>query len=511
MATDEAFIVPHGVVKFRTLKIRGIEIDMTTVISIDIFEGIGNLGITGKIILQEFSGLKEVGNIFAGDSIKLEFGRIDDTPLTLEYVIFESYGDTSEETQFHNIVSFGFCSPWLLNAATKKRSKPFLNHRIDEIVLDIVENCGGKMNVVIPTLQTLERFISPYWTPLTTLHHLMSFAVSRTDGVGGYCLWTDIATDQVNFVPIADLMAGLYGQVGFEMRQNLNHARSPARIIQQKIDKTFDVMKYADSGAGRSQLIGFNYDNTEIMKMDERIDEYTKDTKISLGKQIPLNDRYMGRQYRNTKSSFLFNNTNSLIEDSKDGIKLTQELVKGRLRTKYSMTMADILTMRISSPGEGFQKRVGRTVKAIYPSVEDGGSGTNVHYSGTYLINEIRHIIQGTQYLNVVSLISNAYKEIDRPDMIDLTGEKVIGDTNSEGLDTNFLSKEAQGDKYDSDLTPEEAAEEENKTATEEDIIQDNSELQKEQTFLTDSQPTGSAAQTASEFLIEHLSPEPPT
>lgn len=510
MATDEAFIVPHGVVKFRTLKIRGIEIDMDNVMSIEIFEGIGNMGIYGSILMQEYAALKEIGNIFAGDFIKLEFGRIDDTPLTLEYVIFESYGDTSDEDDFHNLISFGFCSKWLLEANTKKRSKPFLNMRIDEIVTDIVENCGGTMNVVVPTEQTLERFISPYWPPVVTLTHLMSFAASSNDKLGGYCLWTDIANEQVNFVPIIDLMDGLYGEVGFEMSQNFNYERSPARIIQQSIDTTFDVMKYADAGAGRSQLIGFNYDNTEVMKMDERMDEYANEH-VNLGKQIPLNDRYMGRQYRNTKSSFLFNNTNSLIEDSAEGDKLTQELVKGKLRTKYSMIMADILTMRISSPGEGFQKRAGRLVKANYPSNNTTDGNKNAHYSGTYLINEIVHTIQGKQYLNALSLISNAYKEIDRPDMINVEGELVTTGKDPEGLDTNFLSKEAQGDKYDSDKTPTEAAEEENSPATEEDIIQDNSELQTEQTFLTDSQPAGSGAQTASEFLIEHLSPEPDT
>ena len=476
MATNEAFVVPHQVVKFRTLKIRGIEMDVTNIISLDIFEGLGNFGITGKISMQEWSGFKEIGNVFAGDTIKMEFGRLDDTPLTLEYVIFESYGDMSDETQFHNIVSFGFCSKWLLEASTKKRSKPFLNKRIDEIVIELIENCGGTMNVAVPTKQTLERFVSPYWPPVMTLNYLMNFAESD-EGLGGYLLWTDISNEQVNFVPVVDLMDGLYGEVGFEMKQNFNFERSPARILQQRIHRSFDVMKFADIGAGRTQFIGFNYDNTEIMKIDERLDEYSNNH-VHLGTQIPLNDRYMGRQYRNTRSTFLFDNTDRLIIDSKSGEKTSQELIKGKLHTKYSMIMADILTMKISSPGEGFQKRAGRTVKATYPSVDDGGTGTNKHFSGTYLINEIRHTIQGSQYLNVVSLISNAYKEIERPDMIDLTGALIEG-ANVEGLSTNLLSNSQQGDRYDSDLDPITASVTDNTTATEEDLgegIIDNSQ-----------------------------------
>jgi hypothetical protein len=485
MATNEAFVVPHQVVKFRSLKIREIEIDVTNIISLDIFEGLGNFGITGKISMQEWSGFKEIGNVFAGDTIKMEFGRLDDVPLNLEYVIFESYGDMSDEDQLHNVVSFGFCSEWILNASTKKRSKPFIGKRIDEIVTELVENCGGTMNVVMPTQQVLERFVSPYWSPIMTLNYLMNFA-ETSDGHGGFLLWTDISNDQVNFWPIIDLMEGNYGEVGFEMKQNFNYERSPARILQQRISRSFDVMKFADAGAGRTQLVGFNYDNTEIMKIDERLDEYTNNH-VNLGTQVPLNDKYMGLQYRNTRSSFLFDNTDTLIKDSETGPKISTELLRGRLHTKYSMIMADILTMKISSPGEGFQKRVGRTVTADYPSVDDGGTGTNKHYSGTYLINEIRHSVQGSQYLNVVSIISNAYKEIERPDMIDLAGALV--DSPGEGLTTNELTRTEQGDRFDSDDDPVTAADAENAANTEEDsgrAIIDNSTPMNQQIILVE-------------------------
>ena len=332
--------------------------------------------------------------------------------------------------------------------------------RVDEIIADIVQTCGGELLVVEPTRQVLDRFVSPYWSPIFTLNFLLSFAESE-NGHGGYLLWTDIENERVNLVPVYNLMAGDYGEVGYKMVLNNTYQRSMARVFQQSMDKNFNVMKDGDMGLAHSQLIGFNYDNTTIMQYDQRLDDYNF-SQAHLGTRIPLNEKYLGKRYRNTRFSHLFYNTDSLIQNIENtDPQKSEEMLAGRLHNKYTMATADLLKINVSSPGEGYRKRAGRLIQIQYPSIDDGRTAENKNFSGWYLIKNVRHSIQGMQYKNTISLVSNAYKNIERIDMIDIQGSKING---IPGINTNFIEgTEFEGDIYDSD-NPSEFLETEKET-----------------------------------------------
>jgi len=200
------------IVDIRWFKINGLDIDVDKIITLDIFESIAFPGITGTVVMQDWTALKEIGNLTTGDLVEISFSAQGDPPLDLIYMITESYGDWAKiDMTLHAEISFGFCSPWLLRGFTQKRSRPFINKRIDEIVQTLVEECGGTINPLafIPTKQILPRFVSPYWSPIETIRYLMTFAMDEV-GNGGYCLWTEIDGDLVNFMPVENLFNGIY-------------------------------------------------------------------------------------------------------------------------------------------------------------------------------------------------------------------------------------------------------------------------------------------------------------
>jgi hypothetical protein len=76
---------------------------------------------------------------------------------------------------------------------------------------------GYKETKFIETKQTLERFVTPFWSPIKIIRYLMSFALDAkpkeniTPKIGegeqgGFLLFTDLKTGKVNFIPPSRLM-----------------------------------------------------------------------------------------------------------------------------------------------------------------------------------------------------------------------------------------------------------------------------------------------------------------
>lgn len=456
----EEFVKP--ITKFDYFKIKGITIDPTNIINLDIFESLNTPGITGNLVLQDWSALKEFSNISAGDDIEFSFARSNDPLVSVKYVISES-NDAAPNESLHNVVSFGFMSPWLLQATTRKRSRPFRNKRIDEIISELIVECGGETLIFTETKQTLERFVTPHWTPLESIRYLMSFAMSQENNEGGYILWTDLESDKVNFMPISQLMDGQYGESGIDLKFNPVDQRSPHKLINLVMDQNFNVAKYGDMGLGRSRLVGFNFDKTEVMNVDERIDEHGLRLKLDgvastattgfgdavphLSTKLPLNEIYLGRPYRNTRPSFLFPNTNALVTDSSanDFEKASRENLIGRLHTKFSLMSADLFQLVARTVGENYHKRVGRLIQIQYPSVEEAKTTGHKHYAGLYLLSEIRHMIQGMEYANILTAIADGYKDIERADLVQWEGLKELTVEDEIGDDYNIDKAEEIG------------------------------------------------------------------
>ena len=435
-------VAQNSIVKFETFKIKDITFDPTNILSLDIYESLEFPGVTGRLTFQDYSATRERENIFAGDAVEISFSREQDPPLVFNFVLSESMGDSAPDDTHYNISSIKFCSPWMLEAFTRKRSRSWggdgTGKLISEIVQELVEECGGQIGTFTPTKQTLERFVSPYWSPIDTIRYLMNFAIDENDN-GGYLLWTDVELDKVNFIPIGVLMNGdtaiNYGEVPFDLRMNPANERSAERILTQEVSSAFNILKYADMGMGKSRFAGFNYDKTEVMYANKKVDEYGHS---HLSTKLPLNDKFMGLRYRTTKNSFLFHNTDELIRDTSADAPLSAELINGKLSNKFSLLFGDMLKIDANLVGETVDKRVGKLVKLIYPTVDDKITGENQQYTGTFLIKNIRHAIQGMQYLNAVTFVADGFKTIERDDMVEWNA-------------TNVIDAEHEGDDFDKD------------------------------------------------------------
>lgn len=404
-------------VKFNEFKINGIQLDPTSIETLDIFESIDLPGVFGQLAFKDVSNIKESANIFAGDEIILSFSREDEELLLLRnMVICDSYGDEiNVDEDLNNLATFGFCNKWMIDGNTRKRSRSFRNRRIDQIVTDLLLDSGvlkSNIGTITETSQTLDRYVTPYISPIAAIQNLMDYATD-VNGNGGYILYTDIFTDLVHFQPIGALMRAPEELderlVDFTFRMNPVMNINPEAIYNLKLSQQFDIVKHGSIGMGNTRLVGFNFDRTAAMETNTRIDEYSDN---HLSTKLPLNTQFLGRIYRTTKDSFRFPNTAELIRLETDA----SNHINGKLNTMYNNLSSDAIEINVTCYGEASRKRAGRLIKVDFPSVEKHILNTN--HSGTYLIRAIRHTIQGMEYGQQVTLIADGYKETDKETMI---------------------------------------------------------------------------------------------
>ena len=451
-------------VSFNNFEIKKVILNHSNIEAINLYESLIYPGITGNITMKDFGDIKQRYNFNPNDTFKLEFNwRGEIISLSDEhYVLTTSKGDELKDDALHNINNFSFETKWSVNAFNKKIIKSFRNKKISEIITHLVEKeCGGQMGIVKDTLGVLDRFITPNWTLTEIFKYLMTFAVEDPNNKtnnndftnGGYCLWTDLQTNKVNFTPISYLFSGetnynteyptilpskKYNDISYlesiilEIQTQNEH--SLRRLLAINIENDFDVMKYVDAGVTNTTFCGFDFDNLEVMeeniqlndlkaRKEQKLDPSFKQNHLSLG--IPIDTKYNNDDYLNFRATLLYPNTDMLITKEDSDIYTTDKLLKGRAYTRTSNLLADIVKINVVTNGDPNAKKVGRQVIIKAPSVDRTKSEKeNPRLTGTYVVRNNRHTIIGGYYTNVLTVMACGIKDFgDRTDYIDWAGK----------------------------------------------------------------------------------------
>lgn len=412
-------------IRFGVFRINGIDIKIDTLEGLEIFEDLEVPGIYGNIYLKDFSNLKDIKSISSNDTLELSFGRENEPQVEVnDLVITDSYGDEiTDQRDLSQKLKFGFANKWLVKGTTRKRSRHFRNKRIDQIVKILLEDSDANVGEISETTQILDRYVTPYIPPIDSIRNLMDFAINAETGNGGYVLWTELDTGRVNFKTISELIAPATSSiVNFKLNINNDILENPSTVFKIEVKRHFDMMEFGKIGFANSKIVGFNYDRTEIMETDTRIDEYL--TNHLSPKSVQPQD-FLGRIFRPTNDSFRFPNTSTLIETKADA----KSHIDGRLKSMYSHIMADSVELTVDCYGEVAEKRIGKLIWLNYPRIE--GHILNREFTGTYLIKKIHHKFSGPQHGQTLTLVSDGYKENPREDRIDWStiDQTVISDT----------------------------------------------------------------------------------
>ncbi len=403
---------PSGNVLLHHFKIRGTKLPSDKIMELNIYEAIDFPAITGNVLIDDWGGLKEEYEFFSNDIVEIKFNREGDPPITVFCVLYESGGENPMPGEHHKKVIFEFCSPWWVHARSLKITNSWSNKYIHEIIIDLVEMCGGKMGVVDATKQKLERFVAPNWTPIRIIQSLMQQATDE-NGCGGYLIWTDISDGKVNFISLNSLMVDdkdwNYGYVPFKLTLNPNTTRSLQKVFGMNIENSFSMIDTAESGMGNMRTVGFDYDRTEVIDINSRIDKYKHS---HLSTKMPLNTVFLSEPYQTTSFSTFYPNNRELIQTEGE----SESLQVANILTKQSLMLSTLVRVNITTVGENKAKRAGRLVWLDVPYLPNKN---HAQYTGTYLLKNVRHRIQGAKYMNVCTLVCDGLKKMsDRDDIV---------------------------------------------------------------------------------------------
>lgn len=386
---------------FKKILIKGKSVYPQSIGEINLYESIVTHSVLGTITIADWQGFTEFVEIFVGDEIQFIFGTSDQDELTLKFTIY-STTPGMEQFQTFQPVLYKFCSPWFIDGMSRQVSKVYKDKYIHDIVSDLLIDCGANMGVVEPTMTKLPRFVSPLWTPIKTINHLMTFAINSNQQ-GNYFLWTDMVTGKVNFTTLDFLYKGGYGKDKTKLMPLPQNELYDGRILSLTFENEFDIINYLNGGVYNTEHQSLNYDKNTLYKTNTNISNL-KATHI--GKFFPLLNVYKDSKYYKIKGNYFFPNKDELVTDKKE----FENLIDGKLRTCYSKLYSEVFRINVMLNANS-TRRVGKLVDLEFQSSNKSEKGINRKYSGTYLMKNIRHIISGNTYQQAVSLIGDGFKQ----------------------------------------------------------------------------------------------------
>lgn len=388
------------------LAIRGVDIDPSVVISIDLYEGLTMPGITGTIVFKDWQGLREIGEVFAGDDLEFSWRIQGKSPVVGKYTVYADHGASVDENTTYHKTTFHFCSPWLIDGFTRQVSKPFKNKFVHQIVQELLTEIGAPIGFIEPTMQKLENFVTPMWTVPHSIRHLSSFA-KNNDKKGGYVLWTDLKTGKVYWTTVDWLYKGTLGKMDHEFIFRPQNIRYEGKVFKVDAEATFDLIKLLNQGALNTVNYAFDYDHKKVFKTKENVKAYPH---AHISQKFPVPSKYLSdKKYASTKLSYIYPSTDAPVSNPKD----FEDLVDGELFTRYTMLFSDAFKINIWAEGES-TRRAGHLAKMFYPTSDQSQTNENKHFTGNYLIRNIRHVFQDNSYLQAITLVSDGYKQHGR-------------------------------------------------------------------------------------------------
>lgn len=391
----------------KSYKIKGHDVLPQAIGEMNIYESILNPAILGNFTLADWQGFDEVGEIFGGDPVEIVFKTEDETELSLKFTIISNSVKVDPSNTF-NIVTYNFCSPWLVDGLTRQISKHYKDKYIHEIIEDLLKECGVTKFYIEPTKQKLNHFTTPLWTAVHSITHLCSFAMNKED-IGGYVFWTDMKEDKVYCTTVDYLYKGNHGKLPLPFKTIAENEFYQNKVDSINIESTFDILRYANLGMGNTRFDGLFYDKKKVFSTKEDV---TQIPHKHLSTKLPLTKMFQDKKYMSIKPCYLHPSTDALVTDD----KMYEDMINGKLKARYVNLFADAFKVNVLvNPNS--TRRAGNHCLLNYQTQDQPKTGTDKQYTGEYIIRDIRHLIFNGNYRQAITMICDGYK-LSKNDLI---------------------------------------------------------------------------------------------
>lgn len=396
------------------------------VIELCYFEDLYSFVISGYVTLKEAQGILEKWQLSKISKIKIDFGRVEsaDENISAFFQIYTAEVEPTGTTKEQHLKLYFCSSEFLVSASTKiQRGAPKNGEEIYKTVNFIltnylkttkpfeIEETGGLQNLNLDTKD-----------PLAALSWLAARARPATQPLAGADMLFFENKYGFKFKSLRTLMAQEpYNTYKYQPANlTLDIEENTHNILQLKYVKAFNMLEGITSGAFANRLISVDPQTRSYRITDFDYNKYQADNKPMDGSGV-LNDDKNSLGYALNESPLsVVKVIISNPEQNKvpyisniPGAVTNDAFLENSIPNRTSeMTLANYTLIKIAVPGDP-NLVAGCTVNVnIYSLVGvDEDRELDPFYSGKYLVNAVRHVLQPSNgmYQTFLELAKDSY------------------------------------------------------------------------------------------------------
>ena len=381
-----------------------------------IFEGISNPGLTGSMTIKDYDAVLEIQEIFAGDKISISMKSKGDSRSLVYVGRITSAISQEAGSQTAPVNVFYFCSDWWFHAITKQVSMAWSNKTVEEMLREVIEDvCGGQFQGMYPVpSKKIERLVTPMWTPAHIIKYLLAYA-NGDNKESGYVLWDTLQEQYPICMTVGEMFDGIFtpdkpDAEKTDLMLNPPNINYPGSFNNMWVESLYDEMRYLNQGVYRTDIWAFDYDRNKPYQSSGSSQDVNSP---HLSFQMPLRAETTNDDYASTRISRTYPNTQAFVPE-----KEFQKGVDAYRDNRLQMVFSDMLKMNTQTPGNT-ARISGEIVKVNYPSINKGNTADtrNKMLEGDYLIRDIQHVITNSNFIQILTLVSDGINMTTRTDL----------------------------------------------------------------------------------------------
>lgn len=406
------------------------------------FEDIYSFSVSGSLIIRDGVGLIERFQLVGNEFLEVEFGRVKGSNQNVKktFRVYKLSNRSASGNLNSEFFTLYFCSEELLLSEQTRISKSYnMNGSGQEIYKIVTSILKDELKVTKPMsideTTGLQNFIAPKIKPFEAISWLSTYARPKNQPLAGADMLFFENKDGYNFKSLRGMFAqdpyNTYTYQQNNVGQTLE--QSTKSVLQIEYVKSYDMLNEISSGTFANRLISvdpttrsfkitdFNYNTYKQSSLPANGNGVSADMTNRLGKTQSTSPESVVKvvignsdQYR---VPYIKENTGSVTNDI-----FIENFVPNRTA---QIALANYTVLKIVVPGDP-GLTAGSTIEFNIYSLQINGDNRELDkfYSGKYLINAVRHILQAQGiYQTVLEISKESYSNPVQTPSSDTTTE----------------------------------------------------------------------------------------
>jgi hypothetical protein len=389
-------------------------------IELSYYEDIYAFAISGSLVLRDGQGLADKFGLTGNEFLTVSFGRVKGSKanITKKFRVYKLGNRDPAGNLNSELLTLHFCSEELLLSEQIRVSKSYSGQEIHKTVRAILtDELKTKKDLFIEETKGIYNFTVPRFKPFEALSWLSTYARPATQDLAGADMICFENKFGYNFVSLRSMFAQDPYKTFKYQQNNVESSMEDktSSVLQYEVVKSYDMLNEISSGTFANRLISVDPLTRSYKVTDFSYDDYIKNNKPMNGNGVlPETVNRLGKSPSTSPESVVkvvIGNSSQYevgyIKD-KPGAVANDIYIENYVPNRTAqIALANYTIVKIAVPGDP-ALTAGMTINfnTYTFGMNDGIRELDKHYSGKYLINAVRHILQSQGVYQTVMEIS---------------------------------------------------------------------------------------------------------